>query len=90
MTPEPSETVDDLSGHWVIPGLTCAHTHLYSALACGMPLPSEAPTSFADMLAKVWWKLDRALDMEAMEVSGLVGGVAALRAGVTTVIDHHA
>ena len=90
LTPEPSETVDDLSGHWVIPGLTCAHTHLYSALACGMPLPCEAPTSFADMLAKVWWKLDRALDMEGVEVSGLVGGVAALRAGVTTVIDHHA
>jgi len=90
LKPEPGEVVDDLSGRWVIPGLVCAHTHLYSALATGMPQPTEAPTSFADMLAKVWWKLDRALDMEGVEVSALVGGVGALRAGVTTVIDHHA
>jgi len=90
LKPEPGETVDDLSGQWVIPGLTCAHTHLYSALSCGMPMPDEAPSSFADMLAKVWWKLDRALDMEGVEVSALVGGVAALKAGVTTIVDHHA
>jgi cytosine/adenosine deaminase-related metal-dependent hydrolase len=90
LRPEPGETVDDLSEHWVIPGLTCAHTHLYSALATGMPMPSEAPEGFADMLSKVWWKLDRALDMEGVEVSALVGGVAALHAGVTTLVDHHA
>ncbi len=90
LRPQPGETVDDLSDHWVIPGLVCAHTHLYSALSCGMPQPTEAPTSFADMLAKVWWRLDRALDMEGVEVSALVGGVAALQAGVTTLVDHHA
>lgn len=90
LRPQPGETVDDLSGKWLMPGLTCAHTHLYSALACGMPGPAEAPTGFADMLAKVWWRLDRALDMEGVEVSALVGGVAALKAGVTTLVDHHA
>jgi len=38
----------------------------------------------------VWWRLDRALDEESVEISALVGGVQALRAGVTTIIDHHA
>jgi cytosine/adenosine deaminase-related metal-dependent hydrolase len=86
----PGEAVHDFTGRWLMPGLVCAHTHLYSALACGMPLPLEAPTSFADMLAKVWWKLDVALDLESVEVSALVGGVGALKAGVTTLVDHHA
>lgn len=90
LSPGPREEVEELAGRWVMPGLVCAHHHLYSALATGMPSSPEAPTSFADMLAKVWWRLDRALDREAIEVSGLCGGVGALRAGVTTIIDHHA
>ncbi len=73
-----------------MPGLVLAHTHLYSALACGMPFLPEAPTSFADMLAKVWWRMDEALDERSVRACGRVGGLAALRAGVTTVVDHHA
>ncbi|MDP6934179.1 MAG: amidohydrolase family protein [Myxococcota bacterium] len=84
------ENVVDATGCWVMPGLVCGHHHLYSALACGMPLLSEPPTSFADMLAKVWWRLDEALDAESVLVSGLVGGLGALRSGVTTIVDHHA
>lgn len=86
----PDETLEDLRGHWVMPGLVCGHTHLYSALSCGMPMPAEAPISFGDMLDKVWWRLDRALDREAVQISASVGAVAALRVGVTTLIDHHA
>ncbi|HJN77247.1 MAG TPA: amidohydrolase family protein [Myxococcota bacterium] len=84
------DEVRDLGGRWVMPGLVCGHTHLYSALACGMPVLPGVPRDFADMLTKVWWHLDQALDAESVEVSGLVGGLAALRAGVTTVVDHHA
>jgi cytosine/adenosine deaminase-related metal-dependent hydrolase len=80
----------DASNRWIMPGLVVAHHHLYSALACGMPLPEDAPADFADMLDKVWWRLDRALDPDSVEVSGLVGGLQCLRAGVTTVVDHHA
>ena len=84
------ESVIDLSGKWVMPGLVCAHTHLYSALACGMPLLPDPPEGFADMLAKVWWRLDEALDDNGVFVSAAVGGLRALRCGVTTVVDHHA
>jgi cytosine/adenosine deaminase-related metal-dependent hydrolase len=84
------DEVSDLHGKWVMPGLVCAHTHLYSALACGMPGPTAPITSFANMLEQVWWRLDKALDDQGVEASALVGGVAALRAGVTTLVDHHA
>ncbi len=87
---ESGEQILEGQGAWVIPGLVCGHTHLYSSLSCGMPMPSEAPISFGDMLEKVWWRLDKALDRESVVVSGLVGGVSALRVGVTTVVDHHA
>lgn len=80
----------DLRGKWLMPGLVCAHHHLYSALATGMPLKAETPRSFKHMLELVWWRLDAALDLDAINVSALVGGVAALRAGVTTIVDHHA
>lgn len=90
LQPQPGETVVDLSGRWLMPGLVCGHHHLYSALACGMPFVPEAPTGFADMLAKVWWRLDRALDEEGVRVSGLVGATSALRCGTTAIVDHHA
>ena len=80
----------ELHGAWVAPGFVCAHHHLYSALATGMPFLPGAPTSFTDLLQRVWWRLDRALDLDSVEVCGLVGGVDALRCGVTTIVDHHA
>ncbi len=85
-----ADVVVELSDRLLMPGLVCGHHHLYSALACGMPFVAEPPVSFADMLAKVWWRLDRALDEEGVRVSGLTGGLAALKVGTTTIIDHHA
>lgn len=80
----------DVSGCVVMPGNACAHHHLYSALARGMPGPLEAPRSFPDILERVWWRLDRALDAETIELSALLGTVEALKSGTTSVIDHHA
>jgi cytosine/adenosine deaminase-related metal-dependent hydrolase len=90
LAPRPGEAVEDLQGRWLMPGLVLGHTHLYSALATGMPFLPGSADGFTDMLARVWWRLDRALDLDAVEVSALVGGVQALRAGVTTLFDHHA
>ena len=73
-----------------MPGLVNAHHHIYSALATGMPMPERAPESFSAMLEQVWWRMDEALDLSTVRACGLVGGLAALRAGVTTVVDHHA
>ena len=80
----------DCSGRLVIPGNVCAHTHVYSALARGMPYHLAPPTSFVEILQRVWWRLDRALDPVTIRASALVGGLEALRAGTTTLVDHHA
>lgn len=78
------------TGCLIIPGNVCAHTHLYSALARGMPYRLEPPGTFVEILQRVWWRLDRALDEDTVRASALVGGMEALLCGTTTVIDHHA
>jgi len=90
LIPEPNEHVEDLSGRLVLPGLANAHTHLYSTLARGMPWPPDAPKNFLEILQKIWWKLDRALDEESIYYSALIGAIEAVKAGTTTLIDHHA
>ncbi|MGH2554606.1 MAG: amidohydrolase family protein [Actinomycetota bacterium] len=80
----------DCSGCLIIPGNVCAHHHLYSSLARGMPYSLETPENFLQILQRVWWRLDRALDGDGVWWSAWVGGVDALLAGTTTVIDHHA
>lgn len=80
----------DCSGTLVVPGNVCAHHHLYSALSRGMPFGLDAPRNFTEILQRVWWRLDRALDEASVRASVLRGGLDALLAGTTTVIDHHA
>ncbi|MEM9520146.1 MAG: amidohydrolase family protein [Actinomycetota bacterium] len=71
------------------PGLVCAHHHLYSSLARGMPAPPRTPTDFQEILDLVWWRLDLALDLEAIEWSAKLGALEALERGTTAIIDHH-
>ena len=80
----------DCSGCLVVPGNVCAHTHLYSALARGMPYALAPPTNFTQILQRIWWRLDRALDEDSIRASALVGGMEALLSGTTTLVDHHA
>jgi cytosine/adenosine deaminase-related metal-dependent hydrolase len=79
----------DASGCLVMPGLAIAHTHLYSALARGMPAPPEPPRSFREILEKVWWRLDAALDERSLEASADLALLDAALSGATAVIDHH-
>src|ERR1043166_5982159 len=69
------EKAFDLSGKFVMPGMVCGHTHLYSALARGMPMPKKTPRNFYEILKYVWWILDRALDDEAVYYSALAGAL---------------
>ena len=71
------------------PGLVCAHHHLYSTLARGMPAPPVTPTTFRGVLEQIWWRLDAALDLEMLEWSAKLGALEALEAGCTAIIDHH-
>ena len=73
----------------VTPGLDCAHHHLYSALARGMPAPPRTPTSFQEILELIWWRLDAALDLEMIRWSAMLGALEALESGTTAIVDHH-
>jgi len=75
---------------YVSPGLVCAHNHFYSALARGLMVDIEASKDFAQQLANLWWRLDRALDEGVTRSSALAGAADAVMSGVTAVVDHHA
>jgi cytosine/adenosine deaminase-related metal-dependent hydrolase len=74
----------------IAPGAVCAHTHIYSALApYGMPKAEPAPENFVQILERVWWRLDRAIDPETLRAGARDYVAKALLAGTTTLIDHH-
>ncbi len=73
----------------VTPGEVCAHHHLYSALARGMPAPPKTATTFLEVLEQIWWRLDAALDLEMIRWSAMLGALEALEQGTTAIIDHH-
>lgn len=87
---KPGDEIVECDGAVLMPGMVNGHTHLYSALAAGMPAPPRPPQNFHEILEFIWWRLDRAHDLESVVVSGQIGALAALRCGTTTLIDHHA
>lgn len=86
----PGEERLDAQGHYVMPGSICAHTHFYGAFSRGMAIPGEPPQDFPDILHKLWWPLDKSLDLEGVRYSALVCMIDAIRHGTTTLFDHHA
>lgn len=71
------------------PGMVCAHHHLYSSLARGMPAPRGKTDTFISILENIWWQLDAALDLEMIYWSAALGAAEALASGTTCIIDHH-
>jgi len=86
----PDEEQLDAEGQYVMPGNICAHTHFYGAFSRGLTIPGEPPAHFMQILDKLWWHLDKALDIEGVRYSALVCLVDAIKHGTTTLIDHHA
>jgi putative selenium metabolism protein SsnA len=82
--------VIDGGGRVLMPGMVNGHTHLYSSLARGMALSGLPPHSFPDILERIWWRLDKALDEDTIHWSAMIGLIESLKQGVTTLYDHHA
>jgi putative selenium metabolism protein SsnA len=84
------EQVIDASGKILMPGLVCSHHHYYSALSRGIMAEIGPTPDFISTLRELWWKLDRALELEDVRISSEIASLEAIKAGCTTVIDHHA
>lgn len=70
--------------------LVNAHTHLYSGLAAfGMPPLAPEPSHFVEILERLWWRLDRALDANILRASARSYVAKAIRAGTRALVDHH-
>jgi len=80
----------DARGQLLMPGNICAHTHFYGMYARGLAVPGEPAEEFFQILSKLWWPLDQALDEEAVRLSARVCLADAIRHGTTTLFDHHA
>ena len=85
-----ADRVIDAAGKVIMPGLINAHHHLYSTFARGFAPPGEPAADFEEILEHLWWKLDRALDAEDVYYSALLVLLDCVKAGCTTIIDHHA
>ena len=70
-----------------MPALINCHTHLYSTLARGISLTCSPPRNFSQILKKLWWRLDRALNEDDIYYSALVGLIDSAKNGVGTLVD---
>ena len=86
----PGEEIIDARGQYILPGSICAHTHFYGAFARGMAIPGDAAKDFPEILQKLWWPLDKALDRKSIQLSAEVCLIDAIKHGTTTLFDHHA
>lgn len=67
-----------------------AHTHLYSGLApLGLPAPDPPPRNFVEILERVWWRLDRALDEDILRAAARYHLNEAVLHGTSHLVDHH-
>ncbi|KAK2957129.1 putative 5'-deoxyadenosine deaminase [Blattamonas nauphoetae] len=80
----------DAEGKVVMPGFICSHTHFYSVFSRGFALPEAPAKTFLEVLQRLWWRLDKALNMEDTYMSAMACTIQAVKCGTTTLIDHHA
>jgi putative selenium metabolism protein SsnA len=87
--PGPFDKVIDAKGQVLMPGLVNAHMHFYSTLVRGLGKMAPSAT-FQEVLDNLWWRLDRQLTLDDVEMSAQIVLLDAIRKGSTTLVDHHA
>jgi len=80
----------DAMGRIVMPGFINTHMHYYSTFARGISLGGKPATTFGEVLAGLWWRLDKKLTLDDVYYSCIGPMIDEVRSGVTSVIDHHA
>lgn len=89
--PADGEKEHDAQGKLILPGFVCGHGHFYGLYSRGLNLLDEPATNFLEILERLWWRLDRALDdKDSNYYSAMIYTLEGLRCGTTTIVDHHA
>lgn len=83
----PVAEVFDASGRIVMPGIICSHSHLYGMLLRGASLQITPPSDFTQILQRVWWPVDEAMNYEDAYASALAASLEFAKSGVTTFAD---
>lgn len=86
----PKAKVKSAQGRVITPGLINTHMHMYSTFARGIALKDAPPEDFLQILERLWWRLDKALQADDLYLSAMIPLLDAVRNGVTTLVDHHA
>jgi len=79
----------DAKGGVIMPGFINTHMHLYSTFARGLSPKQPPPVKFVEILERLWWPLDRALNRDDIAYSALVPLIDCIKSGTTTIVDHH-
>ncbi len=79
----------DARGGLIMPGFINTHMHLYSTFARGLSPKQPPPANFPEILERMWWPLDKALNEKDMAYSALIPLIECIKNGTTTIIDHH-
>jgi len=83
---KPDEVID-ARGKIVMPGLICAHTHMYGMLLRGAPLKIDPPADFSQILQRVWWPMDEAMTKRDAQASALISCLEFIKTGTTFFAD---
>lgn len=81
------DKVVDVSGRFVMPGLVCAHTHLYGIALRGASLRIKPTTDFLQNLQRIWWPLDEKMNNEDAYATALAACMEMLLTGTTCFAD---
>jgi putative selenium metabolism protein SsnA len=81
--------VIDAKGKLIMPGFINQHMHFYSTFARGI-IPKQPPAkNFTEILEKLWFPLDKALNEKDIYYSTMVALINGIKNGTTTFFDHH-
>jgi len=81
------ENVVDARGCFIMPGLICAHTHLYGIALRGAALNIKPSTDFLQNLQRIWWPVDLQMDNEDAYATALAASMEMALNGTTTFAD---
>ncbi len=79
----------DAKGKVIMPGFINTHMHLYSTFCRGLSPKMPPPKTFVEILERMWWPLDEALNGKDILYSCLIPLMDCVKNGTTTIIDHH-